>query len=57
MSIERRRSPRVELVGRLHGHDVSLDVPVVVRELSLGGMAIETTFSFPIPVSGIASRA
>jgi hypothetical protein len=47
MSIERRRSPRIEILGRLHGHAVSLDVPVVVREISLGGMALETTFPFP----------
>ena len=50
MSIERRRSPRIELLGRLHGHVVSLDVPVTVREISLGGMAVETTFSFPVGV-------
>jgi len=50
MSIDRRRSPRIELLGRLHGHVVSLDVPVIVREISLGGMAVETTFSFPVGV-------
>lgn len=43
MSTDRRRSPRIEILGRLHGHSVSLDVPITVRELSLGGMAIETT--------------
>jgi PilZ domain-containing protein len=48
MSIDRRRSARVELVGQVHGHAMSLDVPVTVRELSLGGMAIETPFSFPV---------
>ena len=48
MSSERRRSPRIEILGRLHGHAVSLDVPVVVREISLGGMALETSFPFPI---------
>src|SRR5262245_9120046 len=50
MSIERRRTPRIELLGRLHGHVVSLDVPVTVREISLGGMAVETAFSFPVGV-------
>jgi hypothetical protein len=44
---ERRRSPRVELLGRLHGHSVSLDLPVRVVQISLGGMAIETTVPFP----------
>jgi PilZ domain len=47
MSSERRRAPRIEILGRLHGHSVSLDVPVTVREVSLGGMSIVTTFSFP----------
>jgi hypothetical protein len=47
MSIERRRSPRMEILGRLHGHVVSLDAPVVVREMSLGGMSLETHFPFP----------
>ncbi len=46
MSAERRRSARVEILGRLHGRAVSLDVPVSVREISLGGMAIETAVSF-----------
>jgi len=50
MTIDRRRAPRIELLGRLHGHVVSLDVPVTVREISLGGMAVETSFSFPAGV-------
>ena len=29
-------------MGRLHGHTVAFDVPVLVREISLGGMAVET---------------
>jgi hypothetical protein len=48
MSTDRRRSPRIEILGRLHGHAVSLDVAVVVREISLGGMALETSFPFPV---------
>ena len=32
----------------MHGHSVSLDVPVTVREISLGGMALETSFPFPV---------
>lgn len=48
MHIDRRRSPRIELLGRLHGHSVSLEVPVKVREISLGGMAIETSVQFPV---------
>lgn len=48
MHIDRRRSPRIELLGRLHGHSVSLDLSVNVREISLGGMAIETPVPFPV---------
>jgi hypothetical protein len=48
MSQERRRSPRIELLGRLHGHSVSLDLPVRVIEISLGGMAVETAVPFPV---------
>ena len=47
MSIERRRSPRIELLGRIHGHVAALDVSVTVREISLGGMSLETSFRFP----------
>jgi len=48
MSTDRRRSPRIEILGRLHGHSVTLDAPVVVRDFSLGGMAMETPFPFPV---------
>jgi hypothetical protein len=47
MSSDRRRSPRVEILGRLHGHVVALNVPVKVLEMSLGGLAIETEMQFP----------
>jgi hypothetical protein len=45
---ERRRSARVTILGRLHGLAVALDVPVEVRDLSLGGMSIETPVPFPV---------
>ena len=48
MSDDRRRSARVEIVGRIHGHAVSLDVQVEVKEISLGGMALITPFPFPV---------
>jgi hypothetical protein len=48
MSDERRRSPRVEVVGRVHGRAVALDVPITVREISLGGMSIDTPVAFEI---------
>lgn len=47
MSIDRRRAPRIAIVGRLHGSSVTFDVPVLVRDFSLGGMAIQTDFQFP----------
>ena len=43
---DRRRSPRVELMGRLHGQLISANLPVHVREISLGGMSIETREGF-----------
>ena len=46
MTSERRRSARVAILGRLHGHVVSLDVPVAVSDLSLAGMAIQTPIPF-----------
>lgn len=48
MSRDRRRSPRVEILGRLHGHAVSLDLPLAVREVSLGGMSMVTAMPFPV---------
>jgi PilZ domain len=45
-STDRRRSPRVELMGRVHGQLVSANLPVHVREISLGGMSIETREGF-----------
>ncbi len=48
MSRDRRRSARVAILGRLHGLAISLDVPVKVNDLSLGGMAIETPVAFPV---------
>jgi hypothetical protein len=45
---ERRRAPRVELVGQLRGELVSVDRPIVIREISLGGMSIETSEPFEI---------
>jgi hypothetical protein len=47
---DRRRSPRLEIMGRIHGHSVLLDTPVHVIEISLGGMAVETDMEFPLGV-------
>ena len=47
MMNERRKSKRVEILDRIHGHVVALDVAVTVLEMSLGGMRLETSFRFP----------
>lgn len=47
MTDERRRSPRIELMGRLDGHSASLDLSVKVVQMSVGGMAIETAVPLP----------
>jgi hypothetical protein len=45
---ERRRSTRVEVLGRIHGEVIALGTPLEVREISLGGMSVETPKAFPI---------
>ena len=47
MHIERRRAPRVEVLGQIHGEIVSMDVPMKVREVSLGGLSFGSPVSFP----------
>lgn len=51
MGAERRRSPRVELLGQIHGSVVAYDVAVTVRNVSLGGLSLETPFPFPVGVA------
>ncbi len=48
MSNERRSSPRLQLLGQLHGQLVALDVPITVTEISLGGLRMETGIEFPV---------
>src|ERR1700680_2840896 len=45
---ERRRTPRVEVLGRIHGRMVALDVPITVLEIGRGGFLMRTTVDFPI---------
>ena len=45
---ESRKAPRLELMERIHGHLTSLNVKVVVREISLGGLSVEAPLQFPI---------
>ena len=42
---ERRRSARVEVLGKVQGQVVA---PVTVREMSLGGMSVETAAAFEV---------
>jgi hypothetical protein len=45
---DRRRSPRLEVMGSLHGQMVPLRIAICVREVSFGGFSIETVFPLPI---------
>jgi hypothetical protein len=47
MTDERRRHPRVTILGKLHGRVITLDLQLTVSEISLGGMAIQTDLPFP----------
>jgi hypothetical protein len=40
---ERRRGARVDLLAELQGHVVTLDEAIAVRQVSPGGLTIETT--------------
>lgn len=42
-----RRTPRVHVRQRLSGHLVTLDRPVVVRDISLGGFSVESDEALP----------
>ena len=46
MGRDRRRSPRVELLGLVSGRLLRPGTAVVVRDMSLGGIATETPFPF-----------
>jgi len=37
----------MEILDRIHGQVAALNVGVTVRDMSLNGMSIETTFAFP----------
>ena len=47
---DRRRSPRVQIFGKLHGQLVAVDVPITVTEISLGGLSLETPIEFPVGI-------
>jgi hypothetical protein len=46
-AVQRRRSPRLQLLGEVHGQIVGIALPIVVRDLSDGGFSIVTSIDFP----------
>jgi len=44
---EHRRTPRINVRHRLSGYLVSLDKPVIVRDISLGGFSVESDQPLP----------
>jgi PilZ domain-containing protein len=45
---DRRRTPRIEMLGHIFGQVLSVDTPVTVLELGLGGFSIETRCAFRV---------
>jgi hypothetical protein len=45
---ERRRTPRIDVGGRVRGHLEPSAQEVIVRDLSLGGFLIESPSAFPV---------
>src|SRR5262245_57060021 len=43
----RRKTPRIEVLGQLHGTLVAMDVPILVRNIGAGGFGIESPVPFP----------
>jgi hypothetical protein len=41
---DRRQTPRLEVLGHVHGHIVSLDARMTALDLGFGGFSMETTF-------------
>lgn len=48
MNLERRGAPRYALHGRLHSQIVSIETPVLVREMSLSGLSFQCAMPFPV---------
>ena len=47
---ERRRTPRIRVIGLMTGCDVSANLPILVRDVSLGGFLIESAHAIPAGV-------
>jgi hypothetical protein len=46
-AIERRRSPRVEVLDRLQGHVRPLELPIALLNLSLEGFLMQASTDYP----------
>jgi hypothetical protein len=44
---ERRRAPRLEVLGRIQGRLVSLPLPVELGDMGPGGFSVESALPFP----------
>jgi hypothetical protein len=44
----RRKGPRIEVLGQLHGQFVALEMPVLIRNLGAGGFGLEASMAFPV---------
>ena len=47
----RRRGPRIEVLGQLHGQLVAMNLPLLVRNLGAGGFGVESSIAFPAGAS------
>lgn len=46
LGLSRRRWPRIQVQGHLQAEIVDLDLPMVVRDVSRGGLAVESPIRF-----------
>jgi hypothetical protein len=44
---ERRRTPRIRVINQMAGCDIGANLPILVRDVSLGGFLIETAHAIP----------
>jgi hypothetical protein len=48
LAANRRRTPRIEVLGQIHGLVVTLDLAVRILDLGAGGFAVESHVPFPV---------
>ena len=46
--MNRRRSPRADVLTQIRGRHVALDLLVLVRDVSWGGFSLESAMPFPV---------